>query len=162
KRKTNWAFFVAGQAGVVPVAFGCPGVAKTASCRALALATNRKFISFVLQHHMPEDFGGFPVVRTVDHDGKQHEMMRRIPDEKIVMAHLSPSVVLLADLTNAGHAIQAAALQLIQEGIPGSWMFAAANPPDLAAAGVDLTPPMVNRLCILQWEADEQGWDHGC
>jgi hypothetical protein len=35
RRETNWAFFVAGQAGVTPVAFGCPGVAKTASCRHL-------------------------------------------------------------------------------------------------------------------------------
>ncbi len=69
------------------------------------------------------------------------------------MAHLTPSVILFDELTNAGHAIQAAALQLMQDGIPGCWMYAAANPPDLAAAGVDLTPPMVNRLCILQWEA---------
>ena len=40
-------------------------------------------------------------------------------------------------------------------------MFAAANPPCLAAAGVDLTPPMVNRLCILQWQPDEDSWDQG-
>src|SRR5262245_34880199 len=62
RKETNWAFFIAGQAGVTPVAFGCPGVAKTASCRALADQTGRRFVSFVLQHHLPEDFGGFPVV----------------------------------------------------------------------------------------------------
>ena len=160
--KRNWGYFIAGQAGVVPVAFGSPGIAKTASCRALATATGREFVSFVLQHHLPEDFGGFPVVTEIEHAGRKLRYMDRVPDRKIVMASLQPSVVLFDELTNAGHALQAAALQIIQDGIPGSWVLGAANPPELAAAGVDFTPPFVNRLCILQWQPDEEGWDEGC
>jgi hypothetical protein len=30
-----------------------------------------------------------------------------------------------------------------------------------STARVDLTPPMVNRLCLLAWEPDENGWDRG-
>ncbi len=162
RKRTNWAYYIAGQAGVVPVAFGSPGSAKTTSCQALALASGRQFLSFVLQHHLPEDFGGFPVVRTIDANGQTWEMMRRIPDEKIVMARMAPSVILFDELTNAGQGVQAAALQLIQDGIPGCWMFAAANPVEMAASGVELALPMVNRLCILQWETDHETWDAGC
>jgi hypothetical protein len=74
-------------------------------------------------------------------------------------------VLLIDELTNVGHAQQAAALQLMAEGIEGCWIFAAANPPDQAAAGVELTPPMVNRLCVLRWEVDRDairtGWRNG-
>lgn len=158
----NAAFFIAGQAGVTPVAMGSPGLAKTASCRALADATGRRFVHFVLQHHLPEDFGGFPVASKVrDSKGKYHEVMKRLPDERLLMASIEPSIILWDELTNAGNSLQAAALLLIQEGLPGCWMFAAANPPELAASGVELSPPMVNRLCVLNWQADEIGWDEG-
>ena len=53
-------------------------------------------------------------------------------------AELEPTVVLLDELTCAGHSIQAAALQWVNNPSPACWMFAAANPPDKAAAGVDL------------------------
>jgi hypothetical protein len=161
RSQRNWAYFIAGQAGVTPVAFGCPGVAKTASCRALAQQTGRLFVPFVLQHHLPEDFGGFPVVRSIQLGSQARDVMRRVPDERLVAAQSQPSLVLFDELTNAGPAQQAAALLLIQDGIPGAWLFAAANPPELAAAGVELTPPLVNRLCVLQWQADEAAWDEG-
>lgn len=164
-KQTNWAYWIAGQAGVIPIALGMPGVAKTESTRALAKAARRRFLPIMLDQILPEDLGGYPVVKEMDHDGRKVEVMRRVLDEKFVMARLEPSVMLIDELTNTGHSTQAAALQLMAEGIDGCWIFAAANPPEQAAAGVELTPPMVNRLCVLEWEIDRdairQGWRSG-
>jgi hypothetical protein len=91
--------------------------------------------------------------------------MVHVMEEARLRAELEPSVVLLDELTCAGHSIQAAALQWVNNPSQGCWMFAAANPPDKAAAGVDLTPPMVNRLCVLPWETPvdsiRAGWRNG-
>lgn len=164
-KQTNWAYWIAGQAGVIPLAMGMPGVAKTESTRALAKALNRRFLPIMLDQILPEDLGGYPVVRDVTLDGQTVEVMRRILDEKFMAARLEPSVMLIDELTNTGHSTQAAALQLMAEGIDGCLIYAAANPTEQAAAGVDLTPPMVNRLCVLQWEIDRgaiySGWRNG-
>lgn len=165
RTETNWAYWIAGQAGVIPVALGMPGVAKTESTRALARRTGRLFLPVLLDQVLPEDLGGYPVVRQLEHNGQSLDVMRRVLDERFLLARLQPSVMLIDELTNVGHAQQAAALQLMAEGIAGCWMFAAANPPEQAAAGVELTPPMVNRLCILRWEVDRHalraGWRNG-
>ena len=164
-QQVNWSYWIAGQAGVIPVAFGMPGVAKTESTRALARAAGRLFLPVMLDQVLPEDLGGYPVVRQVEHEGRSLDVMRRVHDERFVRARLEPSVLLIDELTNVGHAQQAAALQLMAEGIEGCWIFAAANPPEQAAAGIELTPPMVNRLCVLQWELDRDairtGWRQG-
>lgn len=163
-KRVNWAYWIAGQAGVIPVAIGSPGVAKTASTKALARKANRVFLPVLLSQVLPEDLGGYPVVRRIERGGREIEVMRRVHDERFVQARTEPSVMLIDELTNAGNSQQAAALQLMADGIEGCWMFAAANPPEQAAAGVDLTPPMVNRLCILPWETDVNaildGWSH--
>jgi MoxR-like ATPase len=116
-KQTNWAYWVAGQAGVIPIALGMPGVAKTESTRALAYAARRRFLPVMLDQVLPEDLGGYPVVKEIDHDGRRVEVMRRVLDEKFVMARLEPSVMLIDELTNTGHSTQAAALQLMAEGI---------------------------------------------
>lgn len=164
-KQLNWAFWISGQAGVIPLAIGIPGVAKTETTRALARKVGREFRALVLDQCLPEDLGGYPIVREVECAGQKFDAMRKVMDERFLRCQLEPSVLLIDELTNCGHSTQAAALQLIAEGIPGCWIFAAANPIDKAAAGVDLTPPMVNRLCVLDWETDTEavmeGWRHG-
>lgn len=163
--QTNWAHFIAGQAGVVPLSLGMPGTAKTAVHRALAQQSGRRFIPLMLDQLLPEDIGGVPCPRTISINGQNHECVVKLLDEGLVRAFAEPSLVLVDELTNAGHSIQAAALQLINEPPPGCWMFAAANPVPQAANGVELAPPMVNRLCVLEWSwhNDERraGWRNG-
>ena len=38
---------------------------------------------------------------------------------------------------------------------------AACNPPDCAANGSELEPPLANRLCHLTWETDVEAWQRG-
>jgi hypothetical protein len=164
-KQTNWAHWIAGQVGVVPLSLGIPGVAKSACHRALAAATGRRYLPCLLDQQLPEDLGGYPVPRTIEINGQTHDCVRKLLDETMLRAQEEPSVVLIDELTNVSHSMQAAALQWINEPSPHAWMFAAANPVDKAAAGVDLAPPMVNRLCVLNWErpreARRQGWKNG-
>lgn len=163
--QTNWAPLIAGQAGVVPLALGIPGVAKTAFFEALAESTNRRFIPYMLDQSLPEDLKGYPLVQEIQSNGQTVQAMVHVLEEARLRAECEPAVVLLDELTCAGHSIQAAALQWVNNPSPNCWMFAAANPPDKAAAGVDLTPPMVNRLCVVPWEtpveAIREGWRNG-
>ncbi|MCO6458556.1 MAG: AAA family ATPase [Pirellulaceae bacterium] len=163
--QTNWAPLIAGQAGVVPLSLGIPGVAKTAFFESLAVATGRRFIAYMLDQSLPEDLKGYPLVQDVEIDGEQARAMVHVLEETRLRAEIEPCVVLLDELTCAGHSVQAAALQWVNNPSRRSWMFAAANPPDKAAAGVDLTPPMVNRLCVVPWEtpveAIREGWRRG-
>jgi hypothetical protein len=163
--QTNWAPLIAGQAGVVPLSLGIPGVAKTAFFEALASATRRRFIPYMLDQSLPEDLKGYPLVQEIESNGHTVKAMVHVLEEARLRAEQEPSVVLLDELTCAGHSIQAAALQWVNNPSRNCWMFAAANPPDKAAAGVDLTPPMVNRLCVIPWEtpveAIRAGWRNG-
>lgn len=68
------------------------------------------------------------------------------------------AVVLLDEATNCNASQQASLLQVAAEGLENSIVALAANPPDEAADGNELTPPMANRLCILKWELDPQQW----
>jgi len=164
-KQLNWAHWISGQAGVIPLSLGIPGVAKTAMHLALARALGRPFFCLMLDQCLPEDLGGFPVVRQYDHNGKMIDVMARVHDERFILAELLGGVFLYDELTNCPHATQAASLQRFTNVLENCLVFSAGNPIDKAAAGVDLTPPMVNRLCVLQWETDREavldGWRHG-
>lgn len=180
----NAAYYIAGQAGICPLGIAEPGTTKSSSLRAFSRAVERHFIPFFLDQQLPEDIGGFVAKGTIEHKGRSFEVMKRVHDERFVRCLFEPCVVLIDELTNAGHAQQASALQFINDGIErafentlalirgdnnlnswSTWIFAAANPVHLAAAGVDLSPPMVNRLCVLKWHPDtaaiRQGWANG-
>jgi len=165
QKQVNWAPLIAGQAGVVPLSLGIPGVAKTAFFEALAEATGRRFVPYMLDQVLPEDLRGFPTLREVEIAGQRRSAMVCFPDADRLRAELEDTVVLLDELTCAPQHTQAAALQWINEPSRRSWMFAAANPPEQAAAGVALAPPMVNRLCVVDWEtpiaAIREGWRNG-
>lgn len=163
--QTNWPAFIAGQAGVVPLVIGSPGTGKTAVFRALAEALGRRFLPYYLDQALPEDLAGCPVPRTVRIGDTDYDCAVKLLDETLLRAKTEPSVVLIDELTNAGHSLQAAALQWINDPPKSCLMFAAANPVDQAAAGVDLCAPMVNRLCVIPWERPveerRQGWRNG-
>jgi MoxR-like ATPase len=69
-KQTNWAPLIAGQAGIVPLSLGIPGVAKTAFFESLAQATSRRFIPYMLDQSLPEDLKGYPIVEEVEAGGR--------------------------------------------------------------------------------------------
>jgi hypothetical protein len=65
-------------------------------------------------------------------------------------------------------AVQAALLRVILDKAVGDTklpedinIIAAANPPEIAAGGWDLAPPLANRFCHLFWKLDSKKWSEG-
>ena len=74
-------------------------------------------------------------------------------------------IIFFDELTTARPAVQAAALRIILEKKVGDYalppetrILAAANPPEIAADGWDLAPPLANRLVHIEWELDPEDW----
>ena len=70
-------------------------------------------------------------------------------------------LLFLDELSTAPPAVQAALLRVVLERIVGDLtlptdvaVVAAANPPEQAADGWDLSAPLANRLCHLNWDID--------
>lgn len=150
----NWAWYIPPQVGVPSLAMAEPGVGKTATAKCIAKQTGREFLPVMLDQSMPEDIGGIPVVT----ENQGRKVFRKVLDEVMITASDKPSILFFDELTNAPHAVQAAALEWINNPPPDCWVLAAANPVESAANGVGLTPPMANRICIVDFELDMAGF----
>lgn len=166
KMEINHAGLIVGQCGIAACFEGPPGVGKTKTLQALADCTNRQFYSYELSRTQPEDLQGFPIVDELHHLGVTHKYMRFVPDERLLRAGLRASLLLMDEITNVGPAKQAPALNLIQNGVPGAWMYMACNPEESAADGQPLTCPFINRIWYGEWEVDREaqlyGMRNGC
>ncbi|MFS0887020.1 hypothetical protein [Aeromicrobium sp. 179-A 4D2 NHS] len=86
-----------------------------------------------------------------------------------INANKAKSAALLFDeLKTAAPSTQKGMLRVIQEGVLGElvlgshvYMMAAANPVEEGADSWDLTPPMANRFCHVEWKFDVDEWLNG-
>ena len=150
----NHAGLIVAQCGIPACFESDPGQGKTMTLARLAMATDRKFISYELSRTQPEDLQGFPVVTETNIDGQSHKVMRFVPDLRLLQAEHIPSILLLDEVTNVSPAKQAPALNLIQSGLPNAWMFMACNAPEKAADGYQLSCPFINRIWYGLWQID--------
>ena len=146
----NKAFWIAAQAGVVPVAIGEPGTGKTRSVEAFARALNRHAVICEGNKQAPEDFGGYPSVDMVK------ERVKLLTSHYVAECESAETgaVLFLDELTTCPPAVQAAMLRLLTHHPANTVIMAAGNPADMAANGFDLDPPGANRLCWLTWRVD--------
>ncbi len=83
------------------------------------------------------------------------------------LLHLK-GILFLDEVSTAPPAVQAALLRVILDRtvadltLPAdTWVIAAANPPEQAAGGWDLSPPLANRFCHINWRLDSDAWIAG-
>ena len=166
----NEAYWIAAQTGLTPLAIGMPGVAKTQLNYAFARAVQRPMYTLIGSLRDPGDIGGYPNV---------HKIQTKSNGELVYMALVPPKyavdcfdgrdwIIFIDELTTCPPAVQAALLRVIAEKVVGdihlprnTWILSAANPPDQAAAGMELEAPMSNRLVHLQWQIDWESWEEG-
>lgn len=155
---TQVALAVAVQAGGNVLLWGEPGIGKTSGVIALAdeLGWHNEVVIGSIRD--ATDVGGLPLrteagvvlappawaVRIVEQEGRGRR-----------------SVLFLDELTTSPPSVQAAMLRVVMDRVVGerplphgTAVVAAANPPDLAADGYDLAPPLANRFCHLDWPVD--------
>jgi hypothetical protein len=148
------ALGVAVAARVPVLLWGAPGTGKTSTIRAMADRLGWPCETVIASIREPSDFAGLPVVVG---DGVRFAP----PGWARRLAATGHGLLFLDELSTAPPAVQAALLRVVLERVVGDLalpddvsVVAAANPPEQAADGWDLSAPLANRLCHLAWEID--------
>jgi MoxR-like ATPase len=140
------------SAGEPVVLWGAPGCGKTAVLEGLATGQGWPCETVIASVREPSDFAGLPVVAA---DGTVRlappAWARRIADA-------GEGVVFFDEITTAPPSVQAALLRPLTDRwvgdlrLPEATRFVlAANPPDIAADGWELSAPLANRMVHLDW-----------
>lgn len=155
------ALAIALQVGQPVLLWGNPGEGKSRMIEQVAAQLGRPCEVVVGSVREASDFAGLPV--------RVGDSVSFAPPRWATRCVEAPTtVVFLDELTTAPPAVQAAMLRVVLERevgdlrLPPSVSFvAAANPPEVSAGGDDLAPPLANRFCHLDWEAETAHWVAG-
>ena len=160
-RSVSEALAISVQAGVPVLLWGSPGTGKTSVVRALGEALDWPTEVVIGSIREPADFAGLPVVI----DGA---VQMAPPLWARRLAAMGYGMLFLDELTTAPPAVQAAMLRVVLERVVGDLalpdrvrVVAAANPPEEAADGWQLSAPLANRLVHLDWPVDARSVARG-
>lgn len=141
---------------------GAPGVGKTASCYAVAKSLDIPIEVVIASLREPSDFAGLPVVV----DGRVSSMAP--PDWAMRLSQVSKGILFLDECLQVGPTVQAALMRVVLERKvgdlqlpPGIQVVAAGNPLEGTTFGYELTSPLANRFCHLNWELKSDDWVQG-
>lgn len=153
------------QANVPVLLTSSPGAGKTAVINALARQSDAHLTTLILSYMDPTDFGGLPLRPEKPGTGVSLEPPKWALDAKAAALDDQFTMIFIDELTTAPPAVQAPALRFVHEKVVGQEqlpdqvrIIAACNPPDQAAGGWSLEPPMANRFAHFAWKPDPDQW----
>jgi MoxR-like ATPase len=157
---------ITAQAGVPVLLISEPGTGKTAWLNAVASALDRHLETLIGSICDPTDIGGQPMRVNGHCEYAPPGWFVRLRDCKT--KGRKGGMLFGDELTSCPPTVQAPLLRLYSERrlhcgeLPAdTLLFAACNPPEQAAAGHDLAPPMANRLAYFTWNPPATDWITG-
>ncbi|WP_432522130.1 ATP-binding protein [Kineococcus sp. SYSU DK006] len=157
------ALGIALLANVPVVLWGPPGQGKSSVVRELADGMGAHLETVIASIREPSDFAGLPVVDTASGTAALAPPSWAVRLRDAVEREGRGGIQFYDEVSTAPPATQAALLRPILEGVVGDLRLpaqvrtvAAANPPDVAADGWDLAPPVANRFLHLTWSLDAE------
>jgi hypothetical protein len=155
------ALGIAVAAHVPVLIWGAPGTGKSSAIRAMADAMGWPCETVIAAIREPSDFSGLPVIV----DGVVHFAPPRWAER---LAAAGRGLLFLDEISTAPPAVQAALLRVVLERVVGDIelppdvvVVAAANPPEQSADGWDLSAPLANRFCHLEWDVEPAAFAQG-
>lgn len=150
-----------GRGGVPVLLLSDPGMGKSSLVRALATAEGVPCETVLGSIREPADVAGLPVVTG---DG----LVLEPPAWAKRLAEAEAGYLFLDELTTCPPAVQAAMLAVALDRTVGDLhlpsgvrVVAGANPPDRAADGWELSPPLANRFCHVMFAPTVDEWLDG-
>ncbi|WP_432502261.1 AAA family ATPase [Kineococcus arenarius] len=157
------ALGIALLAGVPVVLWGPPGQGKSSVVKELADGMGAHLETVIASIREPSDFAGLPVVDAASGTASLAPPSWAVRLRDAVERDGRAGIQFYDEVSTAPPATQAALLRPILEGVVGDLRLpeqvrtvAAANPPDVAADGWDLAPPVANRFLHLTWSLDAE------
>ncbi len=145
--------------------WGPPGTGKTSAIQAMAEAAGWPCETVISSIREPSDFAGLPVVTGLGGSARVEFAPPRWATRLVGAGH---GLVFFDEISTAPPAVQAALLRVVLERTVGDLtlpdevaVVAAANPPEQAADGWDLSAPLANRFCHLDWPLDPRAVAEG-
>jgi MoxR-like ATPase len=155
------AVSIAVQAGVPVLLWGAPGTGKTSFINSLGKQLGIQVETVIASIREPSDFSGLPVL-------VNGEVKMAPPAWAKKLAEAGKGLLFLDEISTAPPAVQAALLRVVLDRVVGDLelpkgvsIVAAANPPDQAAGGWDLSAPLANRFCHIDWKLSPNEWTEG-
>jgi hypothetical protein len=155
------ALSIAVAARVPVLLWGGPGTGKSSAVRDLANHMGWPCEVVIASIREPSDFAGLPVVANGEVSFAPPKWARNLAQE-------ARGILFLDEISTAPPAVQAALLRVVLERVVGDLelpdqiaVVAAANPPEQAADGWDLSAPLANRFCHIDWTPDAPAFAQG-